>query len=552
MSQQTSATGVPATTPATVPAGTNLFGGGATSTATAGAGTNAPFNPSSAFSPYTSQAVETGLTTQVGAQLGAVLGLTPGPHTVGEILQHYEDLSSGELRQLQVMLEQGGFYVDQVGDPLPSPTYGSRDAQSFDAMINAAMTAGQSRMSLDQVIQNNITQGVGANLRSNLPQPVTGGGNFYTIDLANPEDVRAAAYTIFQQYLGRNPTDAEISTATSAINSAALAQGYARDTAHEGLSRTQYQTGLNQRNTGYQFQTTPKLAAGPIPNGPINNPVQYAVTLLQYMNQGASAGQGIPVTASNVAFIAGIINATGNGLAGKNPLGTMLALPGATPSQTGQPPTYASWAQSIQATAESLMSGPYANTLAALASGDASGQATSQNVQQELSKWSNGQFSNVSSQAQAAQKQAATAVQGLPVAPGTTFPSGPYNPNAQAGGSGPSGTYAPGAVGPPPPQAGGAGPNGTYAPGGALPPSLAAASASVNPADVNPGQQVTNPTDTYVNPVTSITTPAPSPQGQLITEATTGANRPAFLGNEYLQAYQAILSMIKAGGPTSG
>jgi hypothetical protein len=74
----------------------------------------------------------------------------------------------------------------------------------------------------------------------------------------------------------------------------------------------------------------------------------------------------------------------------------------------------------------------------------------------------------------------------------------------------------------------------------------------VNPADVNPGQQVTNPTDAYISPVTAITTNPASADAAAYQAATTGANRPGYLGNQFINAYQAVMALIKNGAPTSG
>jgi hypothetical protein len=81
---------------------------------------------------------------------------------------------------------------------------------------------------------------------------------------------------------------------------------------------------------------------------------------------------------------------------------------------------------------------------------------------------------------------------------------------------------------------------------------LPASGSSVNPADVNPGQQVTNPTDAYISPVTAITTNPASADAAAYQAATTGANRPGYLGNQFINAYQAVMALIKNGAPTSG
>jgi hypothetical protein len=183
------------------------------------------------------------------------------------------------------------------------------------------------------------------------------------------------------------------------------------------------------------------------------------------------------------------------------------------------------------------MSGPYANTLAALASGDATGLAATTNVTQEIGKWSNGSYTDLTKQADSTAKQARAAIASVATTPAAAPPS-------QAADVGKlrsldlSAGIQPGAV------------PSSVAP--TTPASIQPASAqTVNPADVNPGQQVTNPTDTYIPSVTSITTNPASADAAAYQTATTGPNRPAYLGNQYLNAYSAILSMIKAGGPTA-
>lgn len=62
--------------------------------------------------------------------------------------------------------------------------------------------------------------------------------------------------------------------------------------------------------------------------------------------------------------------------------------------------------------------------------------------------------------------------------------------------------------------------------------------------------QMSAPGDVYIPGNTITTQQAPTVQGAAFTQATTGANAVPYLGYQYLQAFQAIANMIKAGAPT--
>jgi hypothetical protein len=65
------------------------------------------------------------------------------------------------------------------------------------------------------------------------------------------------------------------------------------------------------------------------------------------------------------------------------------------------------------------------------------------------------------------------------------------------------------------------------------------------------GQQQSNPADAYVPATVSYGQTAPSAEAVAYQTDTTGANRPEYLGNNYLNLYQALIGMIKGGGPAA-
>lgn len=494
-----------------------------------------------------------------------VTGAAAQPTTISAALQDFYELSPAQLVQLETMLWDGGFYVNSDGSPMTqAPTFGSYDSESWTAFAKALEQASSSHSTVMGVIQQNIQTGVGAAQHTTLPTAVLGGGNTYQIDLTNPTDVAYTAQQIFQAALGRNPTQAEDQAITQAVNSQTISQGYAQEAGHEQQSQAQYQAQQSQRNTQYAFQTTPKLAAGAVPNGPFQNNSQWAAALLGYM--------GLPVTASNIAFMAGLASQLGAGTNSPNlnPLNVVMPQGG---SQTkGSSQSFQSWSQSLQSTAEELLNGKYQGIVAALQTG--SPQQTS-SLSQALQTLTDGKVSKVTPSAQQGQEAATTAAQyqGPGSQVGAQQPTGglPAGITKGATMAGQSGSTISAMNAPPAPQQQ-AGTN--IAPGVTLQPgqtlqqaeqaSLQAAATNpqvaaymraqealaTNPADLNQTQQPPNPGDQYLNPVTTITTNPESPSAAAYQEATTGANRPAFLGNEYLNAYAAILNMIKSGGPT--
>ena len=518
MSQTTSPTTVPGIT-GTASGGGDLFGFGQVTT-------NAPTVSSS--TPLISQD-QSSLTQYVLQQTGGypvTIGNIPGgpsntaPTTIGQALQEFWDLPPDQLMQLQTTLFDAGFYVDGNGQPMQagSIVFGTHDSQSWTAFARALEAAASSGKPLADVLQSNIASGAGAAARATLPQAVQGGGNTYTIDLSNPENVRFAADQIFQAALGRNATAAEVGDITGKLRGQETAQGMAKEQGAEQSAQQRYQASIAQRNTAYQFETTPRYANGAIPSGPFNSASDWSAALLGFM--------GMPVTASNVAAMTAWVQRSGKfGDGSYNPLGTSNPEGG---SQTkGGTQDFQNWAQGIEATASELNSGKFQSVIAALQSGNATAAFSSDKATtQELSSWSGGKYGAVntdanSTQAAAQSAQAWQAQQGTPGTPDQRI-------------MGVSSSNVPRAYQNIPGQ-----------------PATPATQPSTNYADMNQGQQPPNPGDTYVNPVTVYSVNPASESSAAYQEATTGANLVPHLGNEYLSAYQAILSMIKNGGPTS-
>lgn len=527
----------------------NIFGTIATNPPTGGispgvqgGGTTQPIFPGSSLSPY--------YLSQIGqSQINLGAGLANGgTMSIDAAVNLLDSLPTSELLQVESMLWSAGFYTDANGNPLKTaPVLGTLDDQGRRAWINALIASFSSGQSVTDTLNQAIQSGQGANLRSTLPSAVMGGGNVYTIDLTQPGAVNQTANSIFQAALGRNATSAEMAKITDAVNSGAIAQGLAKEQGGEMSAQQQYQARVNQRNIQYQFETTPKTALGAVPSGPIGNPAEYATTLLQYM--------GLPVNTSNVAFLIGWINAESNDPKNMNPLGSQNAVPGSQPTNTATP-NYTSWAQSLQATANALQSGPYTNIVAALQNGDASNQVGNAALQAALGKWSGGRYKDISQMVQSAQGQAQGQVnvtqQQAPPAAQAAQGQTPYQqmPGYEAfikGGGTPAqwqAAIAQEQAGAPAQQIGTA--QSTGAEGGGP-----AAGVPMTPAAaVTPGQQQSNPGDIYVNPVTVESQNPLSPEQASYLEATTGPNRFSFAENNALHAFLAAMSMVRAAGPT--
>jgi hypothetical protein len=478
----------------------------------------------------------------IGAGLPGAQNVT----TISQAITWFDNLPTPELTQVEYFLEQAGYYTDANGNPLQTAAaLGTLDDQGRRAFLNALIASYSAGTSLTDTLSQAIQTGQGAALRNTLPSAVTGGFNTYNIDLTNP-NIQQGANQIFQATLGRNATPGEVAGIVSTLQQQETSQGLTQEQGAEQASQQKYQAQVTQRNIAYNYETANKVAGGALPNGPITNTAGYAAALLEYMK--------MPVTASNVAMIMGLSTAMGNNLTqGMNPLGTQNVTPGSTANAQGVA-QFTSWAASIQATAQALLTGPYTNLIASLTDGQGSQAAGNSSVQAEISKWTGGTTKNITKQVKAAQTGANEAAfyygvnqqqQGVGAQQGT--PMGLSGNNAQNVGmqSGQSqspavaATFAAAAANPAVAaylRQGALQAEGTFGVAGGVP-----------AADVASGQLTQNPGDVYGNPTTVYTT-NPETEGEAeYNAATTGANRIPFGAENYLNAFNTIAGMINQG-----
>jgi hypothetical protein len=558
----------------------NSVQGAAGGAASGLAGTQAQtpvYAPGSFSSPYyLSQIQSQGGQVQVAGDLAQVMGIPPGSYQLHDLLADFNRLSQSQLLQIQTLLWDGGFYTDTSGGPQSTPpTFGAHDNQSFLAFGNALLSAGQSGRSLDDTIMTNVSQGVGQAQRAASLTPQVGGANVYRIDLTNPADIAYTARTVFQAALGRNPTQKELDSVVSTVQSGQQAQGGAWANVQEGAEQRKFAATEAAR----QAANAPQTALGPVPNGPFADVGQWSVAFLRYL--------GDPVTTSNLAAIIGWAKAAGQGMDGNNPLGVTLAAAGSKAVGGGPGPSpqiYQQPADGMKAAAQTL--GNFPTIMAALKTGDAQSALGQKAVQDELRQFSSGAYSDITKQAGGAARAAAAAnqkwgdktgaVQGAPAAAQPTL----AQRQAEIKGHTLDRDI-------PLPATGAAGTDGGAGGAGVVPPDVMAAYGGNPPANVtatwqaaqqNPavaaylqaravqaggegtvvppqtlgGQQPVAPGTTYLPPTVFSDVGAPSPEAAAFQAATTGANRTPYLGYQYLNAFQAIMDMVHAGGLLTG
>lgn len=558
--------------------------------------------PGAAVSAYQYQSYVANTAVAPGQVVAELLGLDPNKVYSGDqIMQAYEEAPHANLVQLQQYLYSAGMYASAAGTPTGTrPIFGQLNVDSFDAMSqlilqshNAASTLSLSQVgktipantaTMSDYINNQINSGAGLLSIQGSLNPVPGGGNTYQVNLSNPNDIYQTAYQVFEAALGRAPTKTELDRLTTTLHTQETSYQQGINTQAENMSQAKY----NQQIAARQAEMTPVTASGAIPNGPVNNPSDYAISLLSYM----FGTRG--VTASNVAMLTSWIMANGglNAGGGMNPLGVKTNTPDSAT------PNFTSWAQSIQATADLLSSPQYQAIFDALNSGDASNQTGNVPFQQSVAQWSGGKVTGLTvtkaqtTAATKAVKSYQTSNASAPAASSTPA-TGDLSRTAAPNYMGPlpgtsttdlTRTQAPGYMGPLPSQttpnqtpqqaieatlhAGATNPAvGAYLKEqqaiantlhmGATDPAVGAylkaqqaAQSPVNPSQLNPSQNLSSPGDFYLPSSTLTSTAAPSASAAAFTQATTGSNAVPYLGNQYLNAYNAILSMIKAGGPT--
>lgn len=497
-------------------------------TATGATTTQTEAPPGAAVSAYEYQQYIASAPLVLGPQIAGILGLSPtGTVTGDQVIQAFYTLNQGELAQLEEYLYYAGMYANTAGEQSTTrPEFGTPDIDAFNALSQAVLQASNGKSAgetLSGFLANRIASGAGQAAIQGAISPITGGGNAYQINLTSPTDVYATAMAVFQQYLGRNPTQSELDSIVSQVQSQQTQYQSAMNTQEESTKQQQYQQAINSRTA----QLTPATINGPVPNGPFQNPGQYAVALLQYL--------GDPVTASNVSVITAWISALGgmDAVGTNNPLGVSTGGPGAKPAAGAE--NYVSPSQGLQATANLLNSPQYFNLAAALATGQGSTYASSSAVKAELSQWSGGKVTSLNTAAQT--NSATQAIQNYvaPTAPGQAQPLAATRAEAKDE-----------SLNGPMPSQGTAGPIQSFR--AAAPNYVGSPSQNyVPPAQVAGGQGISAPGDNYLPSNTLTATTPPSATSVATTEATTGANAVPYLGNQYLQAYQSILSLIQGG-----
>lgn len=581
MSQTTSPTSVP---------GQVLNGGPPTASLVPNAGMDFGFGTGAASSTAPSTATSSGpplisqdqgtmsqyYLGQIGSdpvQVGSIPGLNQAT-TVGEALQDIYSMTPAELEALQQQLFAGGFYRDGSGAPMSdmsSIKFGYADPQTWLALGRALTQAATSGSSLINTLTQASAAGTGIKNIQGALGPVQGGGNAYQVNLTNPQDLYQTAMQIFESALGRAPTQAELDKLTQTFHTQESNYQHGLINQAESMSQQQYQAKLNARTA----LATPQAGNGPVPNGPINTPSDFAVSLLQYMSDPTHN----LVTASNVAMVTAWISSMGGLGNSNNPLGV----------KTNQP--FQNWGQSIQAVANMLSLPQYQSIYAAIISGDASSKTSDKTFQSEISQWSGGKVSNLKVTPKAASAAQST-VQNLEASqtPQTAQSSTYPDSGVQAARTGAyaeqqaiHNTLAMGASNPAvgnylraQQQQAQQAQQQTFAEAqsnpavartlelGATNPQVGAyltaqynaahqqsSQQTLPPGQTNPNQQgLSSPGDFYLPANTLTSTQAPSASSAAFTAATTGSNAVPYLGNQYLNAYGAILSMIKAGGPT--
>ena len=520
-------------TPAPAPGSYNFFGG--SNPTPAAPSTAAPGNPLISVDQGTLSQYYMNEIGAYSVNTSGIPGMTAT--TIGAALQDIYNMSPSDLEQLQQLLFSAGYYQNADGSPISnmaSISFGTPDSQTWMALGRALSTSATSGQSLMQNLVNRGSAGVGVKQISGALNPVTGGGGTYQVNLTNPQDVYQTAVQVFQGALGRMPTQDELSRLTSSLQSQETSYQQGINTQTEQMSQAAYQAKLNSRAA----LTTPQTGAGPVPNTPFKTPADFATALISYMFGPDK------VTASNVALISAWVAAAGGIGTTNNPLGIHSTAAGSTQTPGGVQ-AYMSPAEGLQAAANLLSTPQYQGLYAALLSGDGSSSATDPTVAAELSQWSGGKVKSlkITKAVQTAAQNAAQAFTAQPQPTTTTAGAGQpiTDPLSLALGGGI--TSLPGqSLSYQQPQSANAAQSGAQA--------FNPNASTLPPGQTAPSQSFASPGDFYLPPSTLTSVQPPSPSAAAYTAATTGANKIPFMGNEFLNAYQSILSMIKAGGPT--
>lgn len=253
--------------------------------------TEAP--PSAAQSAYEYQQYVAGASLTIGPELATLLGIPAGQTTGDKVMRAFENLSSGDLIQLEQWLWQAGYYQNVEGvTSTTRPDLGARDIPAFAAMSQAILQASDYNVTLSDLITNAVAAGVGKTAEEGQLQPIQQGGNTYQITLPNPDDVYQSAYQVFEQELGRAPTQAELQALTQSLDKQTQLYQQSLNTQQEQMSQQKYQSALASR----QAEISPAVT----PNVPVQVQVAQQANAAKSQKSGQQAGGQRTVGGGNV------------------------------------------------------------------------------------------------------------------------------------------------------------------------------------------------------------------------------------------------------------
>jgi len=189
---------------------------------------------------------------QYRGEVGA--GVAQPNMTVLQLEQEFWSLPVYQQIQIEQKLWAGGFY----GDTKTPPDFGqpSSVVDTSKALYNAAYEAFVTHQRLDDMVSQ--AAATGANKQQVIPG-IAGHGPNDMVDLRNPNDVAYTAQAIFQNALGRAPTQAEIDAVTKTLQSEDFANGKAKFQAAETTAEQEFQ--------GRQFERDQQAAASGVGGG---------------------------------------------------------------------------------------------------------------------------------------------------------------------------------------------------------------------------------------------------------------------------------------------
>ena len=477
--------------------------------------------PTAAVSPYYYQSIIIGAqNVEIGAAFAELLNLPPGTYSGAAIMQAYMDMPLANAVQLQTLLNNAGYYTKaSTGVPLQRQQAGDiHSPAGQDAMALAILDAVNQKGDLSQIVVQNASSGVGEQINAQALTPIQGGANTYQINPIDTATGYSALYNAFESSLGRAPTQDELNNFMTSYNAQLTSFQAAQNTQKEQMSRNVYQSQIASRDATHGMTAIPP--AGGIPAA--TDPWTAAESILTVM--------GMRPTASNLQAVAAMIDATGGFTA------QSTSILGITPPNSTGP------ASLIEAAANLLNNGKYEKLNLGLAAGTGSQAMSDPQVAGEVTQLTGGKKVTVSA------TPSARAVFAAGLAAGATGPPIPAN-MAQAGIPGS------GIAGPPLSQAplsvqnslAGIPGSGVAGPPASEGPQSAPATTPTPLQQTNAGQTLSSPGDTYLAPNTLTQPTPPTPGEAAMTASQTGANAVPYLGNQFLQAYETIASLLRGG-----